>query len=127
MAAIDSPLIVVAEDDAALRALLATVLGNDGCRVVLVDNGAKLVSMVEHLMPIEPPQLVITDVKMPGMNGLDAAAEVRRVGHRGPVIVMTAYGDDKTRARAAQLGACVLDKPMGLAIVRSAVRSALAG
>lgn len=121
-------LVVIAEDNAELRGLLAGALERDGYRVAQAATGARLVALVDELRGAgELLRLVITDVRMPEVGGLDAARALVQAGHRVPLIFMTAYGDSWTRSRAAELGAILLDKPLSLGTLRREVRRALAG
>lgn len=120
------PLIVLADDSAELRELLAGALERVGYRVVQASTGAGLVEVVRRLAAEgEQVRLVITDVQMPGRDGGAAAAAIRAAGLAAPLIFMTAYGDAWTRARAEQLGAVLLAKPLGLGALRHAVRGAI--
>ena len=127
----DSPssndtLIVLAEDNTELRALLAGALERVGYHVVQAETGARLVTLVDELHAAGLiVALVITDVRMPVVGGIDAAHTLRATGHRVPLIFMTAYGDAWTRSRAAELGALLLDKPLSLGVLRQAVQQAL--
>jgi two-component system nitrogen regulation response regulator GlnG len=124
----DTPLVVIAEDNAELRALLAGALQRDGFRVAQAATGARLVALVEDLLESgEALHLVITDVRMPDASGLDAARALLDAGHRVPLILMTAYSDSWTRSRAAELGAILLDKPLSLTTLRREVRRAVDG
>ena len=121
------PLIVLAEDNPQLRALLASALEKVGYRVVQAATGEGLVAEVRRLFDEgEPLRLIITDVRMPTLGGLDAARLVREAGHTTPLIFMTAYGDAWTRTQAATLGAVLLDKPLSLNVLRQAVVHAIA-
>lgn len=120
------PLIAIAEDDVQLRGLLAAALEHAGYRVIQVGTGEHLVAVVRHLLEAgEPPQLIITDVRMPALGGIDAAQLLRQAGHTTPMIFMTAYGDAWTRSQASALGAVLLDKPLSLSVLRHAVHRAL--
>ena len=119
--------IVLAEDNPELRLLLAGALERLGYHVMQAGTGRQLVTLVETLRKSgETPGLVITDVRMPVASGFDAARALRSAGHSMPMIFMTAYGDAWTRAKAAELGAVLLDKPLSLGAFRRAVESALA-
>ena len=120
------PLIALAEDDVQLRGLLAAALEHAGYRVIQVGTGRHLVDVVRHLLAVgEPPRVIITDVRMPALGGIDAAQLLRRAGHTTPMIFMTAYGDAWTRSQASALGAVLLDKPLSLSVLRQAVHRAL--
>jgi len=84
-------LIVVAEDDAGTRMLVASVLIRDGHEVLLAEDGAQGLTLVEA----RRPDLIISDVQMPGMNGFDFLASVRRnVAVAGiPAILLTSLQD----------------------------------
>lgn len=121
------PLIALAEDNAELRGLLATALEAVGYRVVQEATGERLVATVRTLLEAgEPLRLIITDVRMPALGGVDAARMLRAEGHTMPLILMTAFGDAWTRAQAADLGAMLLDKPLSISVLRKAVTSLLA-
>lgn len=121
------PLIALAEDDAELRGLFATALEMVGYRVAQEDTGDRLVAAVRTLREAgEPLRLIITDVRMPVLGGVDAVRMLRAEGHAIPLIFMTAFGDAWTRTQAAALGAVLLDKPLGIGVLRRAVATALA-
>jgi DNA-binding response OmpR family regulator len=123
----DGPLIALAEDDPQLRSLLAAALETVGYRVMPVATGEHLVAIVRRLVAEgEPLRLIITDVRMPTLGGLEAARILRAAGHSVPLIFMTAFGDAWTRSQAAHLGAMLLDKPLSLQVLRRAVTQAIA-
>lgn len=120
------PLIALAEDNPQLRALLAMALETTGYRVLQAETGERLVAIVRRSLEAgEPLRLIITDVRMPTLGGLEAARMLRDAGHTGPLIFMTAFGDAWTRSQAAGLGALLLDKPLSLRVLRNAVTTAL--
>ncbi|MFH1438681.1 MAG: response regulator [Pseudomonadota bacterium] len=120
------PRILLAEDDGAMRSLLADVLRNYDYEVVEAADGREL---FEHLVEIvldksgeKEVDAVISDVRMPGMSGLELLDEMRSVGCPVPVILITAFGDDETHARARLLGAvAVFDKPFDVEDLLTAV------
>ncbi len=125
-----TPLIVLAEDDASLRALLAEALGMDGHRVVQVATGSALINAVRQIVidGAEGGQLalLISDVRMPDLSGIDALKLLRDAELCIPIILITAFSDLWTRAEAARYGARLIDKPLELSVLRRAVREALA-
>lgn len=81
-----SPLVLVVDDDAAMRAILRHLLEVEGCRVIDAENGADgLRQLAEHR-----PELVVTDLTMPGMSGEEFARQVRqRDGDDATVVVVS--------------------------------------
>ena len=121
------PLVVLAEDNVHLRTLLGLALELVGYPVSLAEPGAHLVAVVEAIAARgETVGLIITDVRMPVIGGFDAVRVLRESGHAAPLIFMTAYRDAWTRSKAIELGALLLDKPVSIAVLRSAVRVVLA-
>ncbi|HZM17666.1 MAG TPA: response regulator [Candidatus Krumholzibacteria bacterium] len=105
--------LVLAEDDLEMRRLLAWSLRRAGYEVVEAGNGSELLERVEDCeRNATPAQLVITDLRMPGVTGLQAIEYLRQSGRSIPVILITAFGDPTLHQRAPRFGACaVLDKP----------------
>ncbi|MEO7328890.1 MAG: response regulator [Minicystis sp.] len=115
--------ILLAEDDMEMRSLIAAHLRDDGHHVIETQNGMQLIRAAYRFeAAMLPFDLLITDIRMPGWNGLEALDHLRRAGMTLPVIVMTAFGDARLHAMAESLGAAlVLDKPFDLDDLRTAV------
>ena len=122
-------LVLLAEDDMALRELLRSVLVRDGYRVLLADSGTRLIDHVRRVLYYGAEGgsivLVLSDVRMPGFSGVTALQLLRDAEIGIPVILLTAYGDRRTRAQATEHGAVLLEKPIELGVLRAAVREAL--
>jgi CheY-like chemotaxis protein len=105
--------ILVADDDLALLDVISEVLEQRGTQVIRARSGAEL---IESLGEQGPFDLVITDVSMPWMSGLQAMHSARTAGMSTPVIVMTALKDDRLAAQVQLLGhdAILLRKPFTL-------------
>ena len=123
-------LVIIAEDDAALRSLFQQALERDGHAVLPVGNGRELVALVEEILlrggrggSID---LIISDIRMPEMDGLAALARLRASCGRVPVVLMTAFGDSASAKAAAGLQAALLSKPVGLRHLRDVVESTFA-
>lgn len=108
--------IVVADDDDELRRLVSAALRRRGYIVASVRDGASLVSHVRECKERgRTPNLIVTDVQMPGIDGLEALQKVREMGVHVPAVVVTAYGTRAVRNRAAAIGnTTLLDKPFTL-------------
>jgi CheY-like chemotaxis protein len=116
-------LVLLAEDDAEMRALVAAQLRDDGYEPIEAQNGVELIRALHRIEnAVLPLQLIITDIRMPGFDGLEVLEYLRYAGLRVPVIVMTGFGDARTHAKAKSLDAAlVLDKPFDIDDLRAAV------
>ncbi|RKH16015.1 response regulator [Corallococcus sp. CA047B] len=125
-----APRILVADDQLEMRTLIRKMLVRRGYEVVEASDGPDLVRvLIDGLTADESraPDLIITDVRMPGFTGLEVLARLRREQWNTPVILITAFGDAKLHGEAQRLGAAyVLDKPFELDELRDAVEAALA-
>lgn len=121
--------VLLAEDDAALRRLLAEVLRQDGYEVVEARDGVELLAEIDATLVARWERsdafVVVADVHMPGFSGLDVLAVLRCAHCATPVILITAFGDAETREEAHELGAvAVFDKPFNLDDLRAALEEA---
>lgn len=121
--------VIVADDDGDMRSLLAANLRRAGIEVREAIDGKDLVELASRLdtsSDDDLPDLIVTDVHMPGLSGLEALARVKAMWPDVPVVVITAFGDPALHAAAARIGAVkVFDKPFDLFEFRSAVVSLL--
>jgi CheY-like chemotaxis protein len=122
--------VLVAEDDADMRSLVATLLRTAGHEVVEAADGLDVLEWLEPTLSADraaPIDVVVSDVEMPGLSGLDVLAALRASNRSTPVVLITAYGNDDVRAEARELGAAaVLDKPLDPHVLRDAVAHAAA-
>jgi len=116
-------LVLLAEDDAEMRSLVSAQLQDDGYEPVEAQNGVELIRAIHRIeTALLPLSLIITDIRMPGFDGLEVLEYLRYAGLRVPVILMTGFGDRSTHARARELDAAlVLDKPFDIDDLRAAV------
>lgn len=116
--------VLIAEDDVAMRELLAEVLGDRGFRVLTAADGQAALLLVRQLS--EPIDLVITDVRMPGLKGDELLAAVRTQRAAAPVIVITAFGSVEQAVELVKAGAFqYITKPFATHELLSAVEQAL--
>jgi CheY-like chemotaxis protein len=113
------PRVLVAEDDRDLLRDVAEVLEQGGASVVRVESGAELIVKMAEDGPFD---LVVTDIAMPWMSGLQAMHSARYAGMSTPVIVMTALRDEGLAEQVGSLGSEVvlLRKPFELADLEAA-------
>lgn len=109
-------LVVVAEDDTDIRELICQHLVRHGFDVEEAADGDELSLILRRLAASRfRPTVVLSDVHMPGRDGLEVLRESRVLLPRVPVLMMTASGNSGTRAAASALGAvAMLDKPLDL-------------
>jgi len=93
--------VLVVDDDALTRELLNEILSRHGCDVILAPDGTQAAQTLES----EEFDLVLTDMKMPGLTGMDVLQRAREVNHDVPVILMTAYGTIENAVAAMKKGA----------------------
>jgi len=118
------PQILVVDDEPAVRRFIADALRGAGYEVVVAANGREALAIVYQQS--RAPSMLVTDMEMPGMNGVELAARVRadRPGIR--VVLMTGREASVARARAREgLVEGVLLKPFGLAELLDAVFDAI--
>jgi len=117
--------VLVAEDDAEMRRLVVEALRKDGHQVTEASDGGRLLARLAEVLRRDPAlatiDVIVSDIRMPGVTGLDLLERMDRAGMRVPFILMTAFGDDETRRRVESAGAVYLDKPLSLAALRHAV------
>lgn len=130
-----APQVLLAEDDDQMRAVLALHLRKSGYHVTECRDGAELVSHLDGYLEhenlrddAEQFDLIISDVRMPGVFGLSVVEGAPQRAEFPPIILITAFGDDETHATAKRCGVlAVLDKPFEakdlLTFVRAVVPS----
>ena len=123
--------ILLAEDDADMRGLLAQALAQEGCAVTECSNGVQLLDHLSGLLnlrPLEPFDVIISDIRMPGLTGLEILEGLHGDGNLPPTILITAFGDEATHTAAQLAGAVVtLDKPFEVEDLLAIVRRVLGG
>ena len=126
-----SPRILLAEDDGEMRTMLTQILGKAGYHVVECGHGWELLDHLgSFIIPDEYPKkhydLIISDIRMPGISGLSILQGMYETKHAPPIILITAFGDDKTHMEAERYGAAGLfDKPFDIDDLMAKVREIL--
>ncbi|MEI9891833.1 MAG: response regulator [Caulobacteraceae bacterium] len=107
MLPVAKPCVLVVDDDAALLGALEFALQAEGYRV----RSCSSADAALHAGGDAPACLVI-DYRLPGMDGMDLAAQLRSQGVVAPLILMTSNPDARCRAKAALGGAVIVEKPL---------------
>jgi two-component system response regulator PilR (NtrC family) len=114
--------ILVVDDERSMRELLAIVLKREGHQVLLAENGQRAIELLEK----EAVELLISDVKMPDVSGVQVLAAAQRVNPEIIGIMITAYASTDTAVEALRLGAYdYLSKPFNVDELKLKVRKAL--
>jgi len=117
--------ILLVEDFDDTRLMMKMWLTKNGYRVLEAETGEEAITMAQR----ERPDLIIMDVMMPGMNGLDATQQIRQYQalRRTPIVAVSAYGADEYRGIALEAGCDeYVSTPFEPAVLAEIIRSLLA-
>ncbi len=112
---------MVADDDSSIRSLLKQLLTDEGYAVIEAATGSEVVEQVKN----GSPDLVIMDVRMPELDGIEALQKVKASSPRTNVLIMTAFGSSNAAIKAMELGAFdYVTKPFELDKISHTVKRA---
>ncbi len=114
--------ILLVEDEAAIAAFVQTALEREGFAVEVVEDGRQALACVNQALP----DLIILDLILPGVNGLEVCRTVRRMSTYVPIIMLTARGEDVDKVVGLELGADdYITKPFNTRELIARVRAVL--
>jgi len=114
--------ILIVEDDEEMRALLKDFFLEEGFETDSVSNGSEAFRKLVK----ESFALVITDIRMPGLTGLDILPGIRKLQPEVPIIAITAFGSEDIRQRALERGATAyLEKPVHFYKLKEIIHEAI--
>lgn len=93
--------VLIVDDQPGIRRLLLEVFTDEGYEVNVATNGNEALEQAKETKPA----VILMDMKMPGMDGIDALKELKEIGLAERVIMMTAYGELELVTKAKELGA----------------------
>lgn len=93
--------ILIVDDDRDMQVILSDTLELEGYKTRVAGNGKKALEEITS----SSPELILLDVKLPGMSGLELLEEIRKINKKSVVIMLTGYGDIKDAVSAIKLGA----------------------
>ena len=115
--------VLVVDDDPVVRKSIDRVLSSKGYAVITAENGEEALRKLNE----EKYDLVYTDIRMPGMSGLEVAEQVKARKPWTPVVIITGYGTDAAEARAKAAGvSSFVHKPLSPEMIEDSARDALA-
>jgi len=117
-------ILIVDDEESVAFFLRASLREMNRCyRVEIANSGEQALELLSR----QPFDLIITDLRMPGMDGLELLGQVRKLHSRTRLVLMTAYGSPKVETTAYQLGACrYINKPFSIDQFITTVTEALA-
>lgn len=114
--------ILIVDDEAGIRKSLEGVLSDEGYACALASDGADALAQLESLHP----SLVLLDIWMPGMDGIETLRRIKKLQPGTPVIMMSGHTTIATAIKATKVGAAdFIEKPLELDLVINAIRRAL--
>src|SRR5436190_3731017 len=114
--------ILVIDDEAEIRRSVRMILEYEGYEVIEASTGPEGVTLAER----EAPDLVFLDIKMPGMDGLDALQRIKAANETLPVVIISGHGTVSTAVEATKAGAFdFIEKPLASERVLVTIRNAL--
>jgi len=114
--------LLVVDDERSMREFLEIMLAGEGYEVETAASGEDAYDIYRK----DRPDLVLTDVRMPGMSGLDLIREIRAIDPSAPIIAITAYASADDAIRAVREGAYdYISKPFQIEDLRAVIRNAL--
>jgi len=115
---LSSKKVLIVDDQYGIRLLLKEVLAKDNISIFQASNGKQALEVIQH----EKPDLILLDMKMPGMDGIELLRRLKQLNTRAKVIMMTAYGELDMVEEASELGAAAhFTKPFDIEELRSEV------
>ncbi len=114
--------VLIVDDEAKMRRVLELMLAQMDCRCFQASNGVEALALLDK----QPVELIITDLKMPQLDGMELLRSLRKLGDETPVIVVTAFGTVESAVEAMRQGALdYLLRPFELGHLETVVRRAL--
>ncbi len=114
--------ILVVDDEESIRLSLEGILLDEGYRALFASNGEDAISIALE----EDPDLILLDIWMPGIDGMETLARIKESRPNQPVIMMSGHGTIETAVRATRLGAYdFIEKPLSLEKILLSIQNAM--
>ena len=116
------PSILIVDDEPSIQHSLGGLLNDEGFEVITASNGYEALKIIDQ----ESPDLVLLDIWMPGMDGIETLQEIRKENPYIQVIMITGHGTIETAVKATKFGAYdFIEKPLSIDKVIVAINNAL--
>jgi two-component system response regulator (stage 0 sporulation protein F) len=114
--------VLIVEDDVLQREEMSNVLTREGMQVVSVDNGFAAMHQIRR----SRPAVVVLDLKMPGIDGLQVARLIQTLDYEPKVILVSGYAKQISRAHQEDLGVfAIIEKPILFSVLTRFIREAI--
>src|SRR4030066_1176392 len=114
--------ILIVDDEKGILSALSGVLEDEGYTIATAESGSEALKKIEK----DTPSVVLLDIWLPDIDGLDVLTEIRKTHKDMPVIVMSGHGTIETAVKATKLGAYdYIEKPLSMARVNLIVKHAV--
>ena len=118
----NQPKIMVVDDDPGMRLTLEGIIEDEGYDVVGVDNGYQAIELAKET----PFTLIFMDIKMPGINGVEAFREIKQLSPDSVIVMMTGFSVEELVKEALEEGAnAVIYKPLDMGQIIDIVQAVL--
>jgi two-component system nitrogen regulation response regulator NtrX len=116
------PSVLIVDDEPTILQSLSGLLTDEGFEVITADNGYEALKIIDA----EAPDMVLLDIWMPGIDGIETLKEIKKSNANLPVIIITGHGNVETAVKATKLGAYdLIEKPLNIDKVIVAINNAL--
>ena len=116
------PSILIVDDEPSILQSLNGILSDEGFEVITAANGYEALKIIDS----ESPDLVLLDIWMPGIDGIETLKEIKKNNHYIQVIIITGHGTIETAVKATKFGAFdLIEKPLSIDKVIVAINNAL--
>ena len=116
------PSILIVDDEPSILQSLSGLLADEGFEVITTNNGYEALKIIDA----EAPDMVLLDIWMPGIDGIETLKEIKKSSATLPVIIITGHGNVETAVKATKLGAFdLIEKPLNIDKVIVAINNAL--
>ena len=116
------PSILIVDDEPSILQSLSGLLTDEGFEVITANNGYEALKIIDA----ETPYLVLLDIWMPGIDGIETLKEIKKTSASLPVVIITGHGNVETAVKATKLGAFdLIEKPLNIDKVIVAINNAL--
>ena len=116
------PSILIVDDEPSILQSLSGLLTDEGFEVITANNGYEALKIIDT----ETPDLVLLDIWMPGIDGIETLKEIKKSSASLPVVIITGHGNVETAVKATKLGAYdLIEKPLSIDKVIVTINNAL--